>query len=150
MLWAQRDASDLLMGVRAVRHDPRHRVVLTALTTHTLAPGTTSDDVWFTLPQATLPRIMGGFTVGGPIAHDLDTTAFILGHAPRAVGIVVGATVIALFLLLGSILLPLNGQGGTYRGACAECIGDDIANDGVKNGTCMPTSTRPKSEPWLR
>lgn len=32
VLWAQRDASDLLMGVRAVRHDPRHRVVLTALT----------------------------------------------------------------------------------------------------------------------
>jgi RND superfamily putative drug exporter len=49
----------------------------------------------------------GVLTVGGPIAHDLDTTAFILGHAPRAVGIVVGATIIALFLLLGSILLPL-------------------------------------------
>jgi len=43
------------------------RVVLTALTTHTVAAGASSDDVWFTLPQATLPRIMGGFTVGGPI-----------------------------------------------------------------------------------
>ncbi len=49
----------------------------------------------------------GALTVGGSIAHDLDTTDFILGHAPRAVAIVVGATVIALFLLLGSILLPL-------------------------------------------
>lgn len=39
------------------------RVGLTALTTHGGAPG----DVWFTLPQATLPRIMGGFTVGGSI-----------------------------------------------------------------------------------
>ncbi len=39
------------------------RVVLTALTTH----GGPPDDVWFTLPQATLPRIMGGFTVGGSI-----------------------------------------------------------------------------------
>ena len=40
------------------------RVALTALTTHTVAA---SSDVWFTLPQATLPRILGGFTVGGTI-----------------------------------------------------------------------------------
>ena len=39
------------------------RVVLTALTTH----GGLPDDAWFTLPEGTLPRIMGGFTVGGPI-----------------------------------------------------------------------------------
>ncbi|MEQ1699466.1 MAG: glycosyltransferase family 2 protein [Ilumatobacteraceae bacterium] len=32
VLWAQRDSSDLLMGIRAVRHDPRHRLVLTAVT----------------------------------------------------------------------------------------------------------------------
>jgi len=31
-LWEQRAASDLLIGVRAVRHDPRHRLVLTAIT----------------------------------------------------------------------------------------------------------------------
>jgi len=40
------------------------RVALTALTTHTAA---NPSDVWFTLPQATLPRILGGFTVGGTI-----------------------------------------------------------------------------------
>lgn len=31
-LWVQRERSDLLMGVRAVRHDPRHRLVLTRIT----------------------------------------------------------------------------------------------------------------------
>lgn len=31
-LWAMRGDADLLMGVRVVRHDPRHRLVLTALT----------------------------------------------------------------------------------------------------------------------
>ena len=41
------------------------RVGLTALTTHDL--GATPSDTWFTLPQGTLPRLLGGFTVGGPI-----------------------------------------------------------------------------------
>lgn len=31
-LWQLREGSDLLIGVRAVRHDPRHRLVLTAIT----------------------------------------------------------------------------------------------------------------------
>lgn len=31
-LWQRREDSDLLIGVRAVRHDPRHRLVLTAIT----------------------------------------------------------------------------------------------------------------------
>ena len=31
-LWQQRADSDLLIGVRAVRHDPRHRLVLTVIT----------------------------------------------------------------------------------------------------------------------
>jgi len=39
------------------------RVVLTALTTHTGIPGTT----WFSVPSFTLPRLLGGFTVGGTI-----------------------------------------------------------------------------------
>ena len=43
------------------------RVVLTALTTHTDGVGGPSPDTWFTLPQATLPRILGGFTVGGTV-----------------------------------------------------------------------------------
>jgi len=31
-LWQQRESSDLLIGVRAQRHDPRHRLVLTVIT----------------------------------------------------------------------------------------------------------------------
>jgi len=49
----------------------------------------------------------GSLLVGGIIAHDIDTTEFIVGHAPRAIAIVMGATVIALFMLLGSIVLPI-------------------------------------------
>ncbi len=40
------------------------RVVLTALTTHTSGTAVTT---LFTLPQGTLPRVLGGFTVGGTI-----------------------------------------------------------------------------------
>lgn len=39
------------------------RVVLTTLTTH----GGPASDVWFTLPATHLPRILGGFTVGGTV-----------------------------------------------------------------------------------
>jgi hypothetical protein len=48
-----------------------------------------------------------------------------------------------------TIFLPLNGQGGTYRGACSECIGDDVGNDGIKNGRCMPTTRGEASDPSL-
>lgn len=41
------------------------RVVLTALTSHD--PSTSAADAWVTLPQFTLPRLLGGFTVGGSI-----------------------------------------------------------------------------------
>jgi len=46
-----------------------------------------------------------------------------------------------------SLFLPLNGATGTYRGSCAECIGDRKANDGVKDGTCMPTTRGEASDP---
>ncbi len=49
----------------------------------------------------------GALVVGGATAFDLDTTQFILSHAPRAVGFVVGVTVIVLTLMLGSVVLPL-------------------------------------------
>jgi hypothetical protein len=39
-----------------------------------------------------------------------------------------------------ALFLPLNGSTGTYRGSCAECVGDKRANDGVKEGTCQPTA----------
>ena len=43
------------------------RVVLTALTSHSDGVGGPPPDTWFTLPQVTLPRLLGGFTVGGTV-----------------------------------------------------------------------------------
>lgn len=39
------------------------RVLLTTITTH----GGPASDVWFTLPAGTLPKLLGGFTVGGSV-----------------------------------------------------------------------------------
>jgi uncharacterized membrane protein YdfJ with MMPL/SSD domain len=49
----------------------------------------------------------GTIVVGGRTARDLDATAFILERAPRAVGFVVVVTFLALYLLLGSVVLPV-------------------------------------------
>lgn len=57
------------------------RVVLTALTTH----GGEQSDVWFTLPAGTLPRVLGGFTVGGTIEGQVVLQA--AGQAFAVVGI---------------------------------------------------------------
>ncbi len=45
--------------------------------------------------------------VTGFTAYDVDAIAFILGKTPLAVGFVVLATYLVLFLLLGSVVLPL-------------------------------------------
>jgi len=45
--------------------------------------------------------------VSGFTAYDVDAIAFILGRTPIAVGFVVLATYLVLFLLLGSVVLPL-------------------------------------------
>jgi energy-coupling factor transport system permease protein len=47
------------------------RVGLTALTTHSPLVDGTPEYLWFTLPQVTLPRLFGGFTVGGTIEGDI-------------------------------------------------------------------------------
>ncbi|HEY1334963.1 MAG TPA: MMPL family transporter, partial [Myxococcaceae bacterium] len=49
----------------------------------------------------------GRALVGGQSASDVDSTHFVLGRAPRAVGFVVLVTLVALFVLLGSVVLPL-------------------------------------------
>ena len=37
-----------------------------------------------------------------------------------------------------AVLLPLNANGdGTFRGACAECVGDTMPNDGNPDGHCV-------------
>jgi energy-coupling factor transport system permease protein len=47
------------------------RVVLTALTTHSPSIDGPPEHLWFTLPSATLPDLLGGFTVGGTIEGDV-------------------------------------------------------------------------------
>ena len=55
-----------------------------------------------------LPRPTGGeILVGGFSAIDLDTVTFITERTPIAVAYVMLATVVVLFLLLGSVVLPL-------------------------------------------
>jgi RND superfamily putative drug exporter len=49
----------------------------------------------------------GALVVGGQTALDLDSTDFILERTPYAVVFVVGVTLVVLFLLLGSLLLPI-------------------------------------------
>jgi RND superfamily putative drug exporter len=49
----------------------------------------------------------GKFLVGGQTAADIDTTAYIKNRTTHAMGFVVGATMIILFLLLGSVVLPI-------------------------------------------
>ena len=44
--------------------------------------------------------------VTGHTAFDLDFLALVRAHAPRAVALIVVATYVVLFLLLGSVLLP--------------------------------------------
>ena len=49
----------------------------------------------------------GTLVVGGQTALDVDTTAFVLARAPRAIAFVVGVTFVVLLVLLESVLLPL-------------------------------------------
>jgi RND superfamily putative drug exporter len=49
----------------------------------------------------------GSIVVGGDVAADLDATAYMKSRAPRAIAFVVSVTVVVLFLLLGSVVLPL-------------------------------------------
>ena len=49
----------------------------------------------------------GTLLVGGTTANDVDVTAYMLARAPKAVAIVVLATVVVVFLLLGSVVLPI-------------------------------------------
>ena len=53
------------------------------------------------------PPVGGELLVTGFTAIDLDTVNFIVGHTPEAVAFVMLATMIVLFVLLGSVVLPL-------------------------------------------
>jgi RND superfamily putative drug exporter len=49
----------------------------------------------------------GTLKVGGQTAEDMDATEFVRSRTPRAVGFITAMTLIMLFLLLGSVILPL-------------------------------------------
>jgi putative drug exporter of the RND superfamily len=53
------------------------------------------------------PAIGGEVLVTGQTAFDLDIINLVTRHAPLTVGLVMLATYVVLFLLLGSVLLPL-------------------------------------------
>ena len=61
------------------------RVVLAALTTHI------GERVLFSIPQATLPRLLGGFTVGGTIEAGVILDALVAGFTIIGVMAVFGA-----------------------------------------------------------
>jgi putative drug exporter of the RND superfamily len=49
----------------------------------------------------------GTLSVGGQTASDMDATAFVRERTPRAIVFVVSMTLVILFLLLGSVVLPI-------------------------------------------
>jgi len=53
------------------------------------------------------PIADGRVLVAGQTANDLDATDYILSRAPYAVALIVGVTLIVLFLLLRSVILPI-------------------------------------------
>jgi len=57
--------------------------------------------------RALTPPAGGELLVTGFTAIDLDTVNFIVGHTPQAVAFVMLATIVVLFVLLGSVVLPL-------------------------------------------
>ncbi|MEP6693817.1 MAG: MMPL family transporter [Chloroflexota bacterium] len=57
--------------------------------------------------RAQAPPAGGELLVTGFTAIDLDTVNFIVSHTPEAVAFVMIATIIVLFVLLGSVVLPI-------------------------------------------
>jgi RND superfamily putative drug exporter len=49
----------------------------------------------------------GRLWVGGQTASDMDETDFVRERTPRAIGFVMAVTFVILFLLLGSVILPI-------------------------------------------
>ncbi len=82
-----------------------HIVVLRAVTTR---PAASDEARELVRSIRDLPDPPGGeLLVSGQTANDLDTIDFIATHAVRAVTFIVLLTYLALFLLLGSVVLPL-------------------------------------------
>jgi len=105
LLYANRDAlpPELKEGLR--QSVGKDIVVLTAQSAQPIP----SDSARSQLRAIRAVAAPGGseLLVTGFTAYDVDAIDFILGQTPLAVGYVVLATYVVLFLLLGSIVLPL-------------------------------------------
>jgi uncharacterized membrane protein YdfJ with MMPL/SSD domain len=67
-----------------------------------------SDGARDILRQIRAQRVDGAHVlVGGATASDVDVIGFIVGRTPLAVGFVVAVTLVVLFLLTGSVVLPV-------------------------------------------
>ena len=82
-----------------------HLIVLAASTS--LPPGSDEARALVRSIRSSHPPIDGELLVTGPTAFDLDFMKVVADRAVLAIGLVVVATFLALFLLLGSVLLPL-------------------------------------------
>ena len=81
-----------------------HIAVLTATT----QAEPTSDAARAILSRLRAEHVDGGeILVGGQTATDRDIIDFVLDHIPAAVGFAVGVTLVVLFLLTGSVTLPI-------------------------------------------
>ncbi|OLC56695.1 MAG: hypothetical protein AUH85_05545 [Chloroflexi bacterium 13_1_40CM_4_68_4] len=82
-----------------------HIVVFTAMTNLTASSDEARDVV---RAIRALPDPSGGeLLVTGQTAFDLDTIDFVVDHTPAALAFIVLTTYVVLFLLLGSVLLPV-------------------------------------------
>ncbi len=70
-LWAHRDDGDLVLGQRITRHDPRHRLILTAVTR-----GFVSVLAWRRVPDANVPFKLIRRDLYEHLAANMPSTAF--------------------------------------------------------------------------
>lgn len=100
-------AAALPARVRAAIHGSvgSHIMMLSVLTAQ---PATSDAARALVHAIRSMHAIAGGqILVGGSTASDIDTTDLILGRTPAAVGFIMVMTYLVLFLLLGSIIVPL-------------------------------------------
>src|SRR5439155_1425212 len=64
----------------------------------------------------------GTVLVTGQTAFDVDTVDYLVDHTPITLGFVTLTTMLALFLLLGSVLLPLNAVALNALSVCASFV----------------------------
>ncbi len=92
--------------IRAIRESVGDHIVVLSVRTNA---GATSDEARAIVREIRRQRRVGdGETlVTGWTANDVDSIDYIVHHTPRALTFVVIATYLVLFLLLGSVLLPI-------------------------------------------